>query len=111
MGEARRRKLEGTYPEKGSPDMTDDEERQHFLNLPEVRAFAESPEGQRLLRPITMKFLADIGVAPQVDEETGQVVINPLAVIEKLGLDPDEELEKLGDAVRTFPSNRLKPLQ
>jgi hypothetical protein len=50
MGEARRRKLEGTYPEKGRT-MTDDEENQRFLNLPEVRAFAETPEGQRLLRP------------------------------------------------------------
>ena len=114
MGEAKRRKTAGTYPAQtkrtdGVPD--DDEARRQFMNRPDVRAFAESPEGARLLWPITAKFLGDIGVVPQVDAEAGTVVIDMADICEKLGLDAADEIEKLGDSVITVPADRLKPLQ
>ena len=83
----------------------DDEEVRDFL------AFAATEEGQRVLRPSLMKFLASVGIAPQVDATTGELVVDFPAVCAALGLDPAEEAERAGGHVRTVPADRLKPLQ
>lgn len=109
MGEAKRRKDAGTYPDTTKPN--DDDERFHFLQRPDVQSLIDSPEGRRLLRPGLLKFLAAVGVQPQVDAATGELVVDGPAIIAALGLNEAEELEKLGEAVRVVPADRLKPLQ
>lgn len=105
MGEAKRRKHAGTYP--------DDEERRRFLNLPEVRAFAESPEGQRLLRPGLLRFMALAGITPQVDAATGELVVTAAELAKVFGISEakaEEQAEALGGG-KPIPVDRLKPLQ
>jgi hypothetical protein len=110
MGEAARRKKAETYPAPTS----DDAENQRFLNRPDVLAFAQSPEGMKLLRPGLLRFLADVGVTPQVDSATGEVVVDMPTMIAALGITEDEAAEILGDQTdnaRIIPADRLKPLQ
>jgi hypothetical protein len=117
MGEAHRRKLAGTYPTapKGTDAADDDESNRRFLERPDVRRFAESPEGQRLLRPGLLKFMADAGVKPQVDAATGEVVVTMADIARMFGIPKAESIGHLNAAGmgegKVIPPDRLKPLQ
>jgi hypothetical protein len=90
--------------------LEDDEARRRFLQRQDVRQFAESPEGQRLLLPGLLKFLGEIGVKPMIDEATGEMVVAADAFAAALGMSEAEVRDGVGGA-RAIPIDRLRPLQ
>jgi hypothetical protein len=97
-------------------DVNDPEACRRFLaTSPEAQAWMASPEGRRALRPTLLKFLGSVGITPEVDTETGEIMVNAPALIAALGLNEAEALEEIQKAgmgaVKVVPSERLKPLQ
>ena len=86
--------------------MAKNEADREFLDSPEMLAFSQSPEGKRLLRPGLLKFLAEVGITPQIDTETGELVIDAAALAAALGT-PVSGM----DGAKVVPAGRLKPLQ
>lgn len=80
-----------------------------FKVTPEMLA---DPEVQRLLLPITLKFLAHVGITPMVDQETGETVVTAVDMAKAFGLTEDEVIEMAGPGVGiAVSSDRLKPIQ
>jgi hypothetical protein len=80
-------------------------------DLRDMQALAATEEGRRLLRPGLLKFLSSVGITPQVDATTGELVVDFPAVCAALGIDPAEEAEQVQGHLRMVPSDRLKPVQ
>ena len=76
-----------------------------FENLPRHVRRAIAAKGRKLM--------SDLGISPQVDEKTGQVVYDFEAACKALGLDPTKEIERadVRKTVYAAPGNRIKPLQ
>ncbi len=80
-------------------------------DLGDMHALTATEEGRRLLRPGLLKFLSSVGITPQVDAITGELVVDFSAVCAALGIDPAEEAEQVRDHLKAVPSDRLNPLQ
>jgi hypothetical protein len=72
----------------------------------------EDPELLRIVRPKLLALLSDMGIAPVVDEGTGDIMVPIAAIAAALGMTEGDALAAAGpDGARVVPVDRLRPLQ
>ena len=79
--------------------------------MPPLAAFPGAV--RRQIRGKLLTLLSDLGVKPQIDEATGEIVVPFAELAEKLGMTEDEARSALGDTeqVISVPTSRLRPMQ
>jgi hypothetical protein len=75
-----------------------------------TREMLADPAVQRLLRPITLRFLASLGLSPMVDSATGDAVVSVDMIAKALGIPVDDAIEATGDDAVAVPTDQARPL-
>ena len=70
------------------------------------------PPGTRhRLRKRLLAALSDLGITPQMDAATGELIVPLAEIAAKLGLTEDQVRETVGTDLRAVAADQVKPLQ